>query len=102
MATLSPAERDYIITGLTSSPATRFDGRSLREPRAIETAYGVAPAANGSARLRIGGTEVMAGIKLEVADVPKGSTAWRSKVEVDMCVERNALLTAEHHKPSQH
>lgn len=84
MATLSPAERDYIITGLTSTPATRFDGRGLRQPRGIETAYGVAQAANGSARVRIGGTEVMAGIKLEVTDVPKGSSAWRTKVEVDM------------------
>lgn len=88
MASLSPAERDYIICGLRETPTTRADGRGLLSPRPIETEYGVMPAANGSARVRVGGTEVVAGIKLDVGDVPKGSyeagSEWRGKVEVDM------------------
>lgn len=65
---LSPAELSYIVDGLRGAPATRSDGRGLLEPRDIGVEYGVAPAANGSARVRIGGTEVVAGVKLEVGE----------------------------------
>ncbi|GMK56099.1 hypothetical protein CspeluHIS016_0211550 [Cutaneotrichosporon spelunceum] len=88
MASLSPAERDYIVTGLVSDPALRADGRGLLTTRPIQTEYGVMPAANGSARVRVGGTEAVAGIKLDVSEVPKGSfesgSEWRAKVEVDI------------------
>jgi len=83
MTTLSPAERSYIITGLASETPTREDGRALLAPRPLEISYGDAPAANGSARVRIGDTEVMAGISLQVADCP-GGEGWRAKVEVDV------------------
>ncbi|BEI85821.1 hypothetical protein CcaverHIS002_0601080 [Cutaneotrichosporon cavernicola] len=119
MASLSPAERDYIISGLLSDPALRVDGRSLLSPRPIETEYGVMPAANGSARVRVGGTEAVAGIKLDVGEVSKGSfeggPGWRAKVEVDITPQAlpstdpktlqtlsasYAALLAEHFVPS--
>lgn len=87
---LSPAERSYIITGLSDPQTpTRQDGRSLLTPRDIEITYDEAPQASGSARVMIaGGTEVIAGIRLEVTDVRsgngKGKEAWRSQVEVDV------------------
>jgi exosome complex component RRP42 len=84
MTTLSPAERSYITTGLASSTPTREDGRGLLVPRALGVSYGDAPAANGSARVQIGNTEVVAGIKLEVVDCAPGTDRWRAKVEVDV------------------
>jgi len=87
---LSPAERSYIITGLSHAKTpTRQDGRSLLTPRGIDITYDEAPQASGSARVIVGGgTEVIAGIRLEVSDVSsgngKGKEAWRGKVEVDV------------------
>lgn len=84
MATLSHSELQYIIAGLAHpTTPTRADGRTLLQPRAVGVSYGDAPAANGSARVRIGGTDVVAGIKLEVADVAEGSRP-RTKVDVDV------------------
>ncbi|MBM3230211.1 exosome complex protein Rrp42 [Candidatus Pacearchaeota archaeon] len=42
----------------------RFDGRALTEYRAVEISYDVSKAAEGSARVRMGKTEVIAGVKL--------------------------------------
>ena len=84
---LSPSERSYIISGLTHSTSpTRLDGRALLSTRPITISYGDAPQANGSARVILGGgTEVVAGIRLEVMDVdPKGKAGWRARVEVDV------------------
>ncbi len=73
---LSKAEKSYILTGLTTTQTgpNRADGRSLTDYRTIALETGVAPLANGSARLSIGrnlndnggGTEVLAAAKLEV------------------------------------
>jgi len=100
-SSLSPSERSYIITGFThpTSP-TRLDGRSLLTPRPIIISYGDAPQANGSARVVIdGGTEVIAGIRLEAMDVDptdkgkgKGKEGWRGRVEVDVYVELPSIL----------
>ncbi|KAK1922729.1 ribosomal protein S5 domain 2-type protein [Papiliotrema laurentii] len=91
MATLSPAERTYIISGLSHpTDPTRLDGRTLLTPRSIEVSYGDAPQASGSARVILGGaTEVVAGIRLEVQDIDtsskgKGKEGWRAVVEVDV------------------
>ena len=85
---LSPSEKSYIITGLTHpTHPTRLDNRSLLTPRSITISYGDAPQANGSARINIdGGTEVVAGIRLEVVDIEQGTSGWRGKVEVDVSV----------------
>ena len=53
----------------------RYDGRALGEFRPITVEYGVTKNAEGSARVKIGDTEVIAGIKLSVEkpypDTPK-------------------------------
>lgn len=53
----------------------RYDGRSLDEFRPISVEYGVTKNAEGSARVKIGDTEVIAGVKLSVEkpypDTPK-------------------------------
>ncbi|KAK6906196.1 hypothetical protein I203_100181 [Kwoniella mangroviensis CBS 8507] len=85
LPTLSPSEISYIQTSL-SDPIhpTRSDSRSLLDTRPIEVSYGVFPHANGSSRIKIGGTEVVAGIKLEVVDSSESSKGWKGKVEVDI------------------
>ena len=77
MTTLSKAEISYIQSSLVSDPPLRADGRSPEDFRQIALETGVAPLANGSARVSIGrtgrdtdggssGTEVVAAVKLEV------------------------------------
>lgn len=72
MATiLSKAEKSYIVTSLTSSPPLRQDGRAPHDYRIISVITGdeVAPLANGSAKIRVGGTEVVSAVRLEVEDL---------------------------------
>ena len=71
---LSKAEKSYIQSSLLANPPLRSDGRSLNDYRSINLETGVVPLANGSARVSIGvgGTEVLAGVKLEVEDVEDG------------------------------
>ncbi|PVG00904.1 ribosomal protein S5 domain 2-like protein [Serendipita vermifera] len=73
MATLlSKAEKSYIVSSLTStSPPLRHDGRGPQDYRLISLLTGdeVAPLANGSAKARVGGTEVVAAVRLEVEDL---------------------------------
>jgi len=52
--------KDYLEAG------KRFDGRKLLEHREIEIETGVSKNAEGSARVKLGNTEVVAGIKLDV------------------------------------
>ncbi|TFK35812.1 ribosomal protein S5 domain 2-type protein [Crucibulum laeve] len=74
---ISKAEKSYIQAGFLSSPPLRADGRALHDFRSVALETGVAPLANGSARLSIGanahdgggGTEVLAATKLEVENV---------------------------------
>lgn len=84
MTTISPSERSYIISGLSDPTPTRLDGRGLHASRPISISYGDAPQASGSSRVIIGGTEVLAGIRLEVGDVEQGSGKWRCSVVVDV------------------
>ncbi|KZV65722.1 ribosomal protein S5 domain 2-like protein [Peniophora sp. CONT] len=72
---ISKSEKSYIQTSLQASPPLRADGRGLHQYRPIALETGVAPLANGSARLRLGqttdssgGTEILAGVKLEVQE----------------------------------
>ena len=83
MTSLSKAEKSYIQASLLSGPPLRLDGRSLDDYRPIALETGVVPLANGSAKVCIGrpgrggyvqeaggvsgGTEVVVGVKLEVA-----------------------------------
>ena len=43
----------------------RADGRALDEPRRVDIEPGAIPKANGSARVRMGGTEVVCGVKIQ-------------------------------------
>lgn len=77
MLSLSKAEKTYIQAGLLANPPLRPDGRSLLDFRPVALETGLAPLANGSARLNIGrspndgggGTEVVAAAKLEVESI---------------------------------
>ena len=84
MTTISPSERSYIISGLSDASPTRLDGRALDASRPISISYGDAPQASGSARVIIGGTEILAGVRLEVGDIEEGSSRGRCSVEVDV------------------
>lgn len=74
---LSKAEKSFIQAGILSDPPLRADGRSLKVYRNIELETGVAPLANGSARISVGregdnaggGTQVIAASKLEVENL---------------------------------
>jgi len=55
--------KNYLISLL--GKGTRIDGRKLDEYRKVEVSYDVSANAEGSARVKIGDTEVIAGIKLE-------------------------------------
>ncbi|KAG2040265.1 ribosomal protein S5 domain 2-type protein [Suillus americanus] len=80
MASISKAEKAYIQSSLQSDPPLRVDGRGLIDFRTIALESGIAPTANGSARVSIGrnaqdgggGTEVVAAAKLEVESVGDG------------------------------
>lgn len=54
--------REYLDVG------KRFDGRKLLEHRNIEIEIGVSKNAEGSARVKLGNTEVIAGIKLDISE----------------------------------
>ena len=77
---LSKSEKSYIQTSIRASPPLRADGRGLHDFRAVSLETGVAPLANGSARLNIGrgndetggGTEILAAVKLEVENIETG------------------------------
>ena len=77
---VSKSERAYLQASLQTTPPLRADGRSLLDFRTVLLETGVAPLANGSARLNIGkmaregggGTEVLAAVKLEAEDVESG------------------------------
>ncbi|KAG8812474.1 hypothetical protein FRC17_002014 [Serendipita sp. 399] len=80
MATLlSKAERSYIVSGLTArlGASIRQDGRDVHDYRTIGvmTGDGVAPLANGSAKVSVGGTEVVAAVRLEVGDTSSYSSS---------------------------
>ncbi|MBI2508047.1 exosome complex protein Rrp42 [Candidatus Woesearchaeota archaeon] len=56
--------KDYMIKLLEKG--RRIDGRKFDEIRNIEISYDVSKHAEGSARVRVGDTEVLVGVKLEV------------------------------------
>jgi exosome complex component RRP42 len=87
--TLSKAEKSYIVTSLTSSPPLRQDGRGPLDYRVVSVVTGdeVAPLANGSAKVRVGGTEVVTAVRLEVEDLTKtDSSKDRIRCGVTWCV----------------
>ena len=61
---LSDIKRMHILTLLESGK--RIDGRGFEERRKIELMPNFVPRAEGSARLRLGDTDVLAGIKMDI------------------------------------
>jgi len=62
---MNQEQRAHLLRALAKN--VRFDGRKALEYRQISVEYGISASAEGSARVRIGGTEVIAGVKMEVA-----------------------------------
>lgn len=60
------SQNNYILKYLEKNK--RFDGRKLDEFRDVKVEYGISKSAEGSARVKIGDTEVLAGIKLSVEE----------------------------------
>ncbi len=54
------------------SKGKRLDGRGLNEVRPIEIEVGLIKKANGSARVKLGNTEVVAGVKVETGEPFEG------------------------------
>lgn len=60
---LDQLRRDKILELLKTGK--RIDGRSLDEQRSLSIEVGVIPKANGSARIKLGNTEVITGVKIQ-------------------------------------
>ncbi|GJJ14144.1 hypothetical protein Clacol_008404 [Clathrus columnatus] len=68
----SKSEKSYIQVSLTSELPTRSDGRGLLDYRTIQLEIGTIAQSNGSARVCLGGTEVVAASRLEVENTVDG------------------------------
>jgi len=69
---ISDGEKAFIVTGAEKD--VRCDGRRQNESRDVEIRCGVIAQAAGSSRVRLGGTDVIVGVKVEIgtpeADTP--------------------------------
>ncbi|KAH7104553.1 ribosomal protein S5 domain 2-like protein [Auriculariales sp. MPI-PUGE-AT-0066] len=72
---MSKAESSYVRQALSASNPIRADGRGLGDYRTLSVVRGIIPLANGSARVAVGGTEVLASSKLEVTSSELGNIA---------------------------
>lgn len=63
MEVISRIRRDYILTLLQQGK--RVDGRAFDQFRTVTVEKGMIKTANGSAMVKIGGTQVMVGVKIE-------------------------------------
>ncbi|CED85211.1 Exosomal 3'-5' exoribonuclease complex, subunit Rrp42 [Phaffia rhodozyma] len=95
---LSQSESSFITSSLVLPTPIRTDGRGLHEFRPFELSTGVAPQANGSARVQLGhpgstnGTEAVTAVRLEVLDRPVGfgkdeGSSVGSRVDVTCSVD---------------
>ncbi|GJN13562.1 hypothetical protein PR202_gb00280 [Eleusine coracana subsp. coracana] len=73
MVGLSEGEKHFIRGGIAQD--IRTDGRRRLQFRALSVETGVIPQANGSARVRLGGTEVIASVKVGLSESIK-SQFW--------------------------
>ncbi|KAI9312852.1 ribosomal protein S5 domain 2-type protein [Dichotomocladium elegans] len=67
---ISPAERDYITQGIESD--CRADGRNRLEYRQLVLETGTLSQTNGSARCRLGESDVLVGVKVEIGEIEQG------------------------------
>ena len=57
-------QKTHLLRALAKN--VRYDGRKALEYRPITVEYGISGSAEGSARVKLGGTEVIAGVKMEI------------------------------------
>lgn len=82
MLSLSEAERDYIIGGV--SAGIRGDGRGLLQYREVSVEDSVLPHTHGSSRVVIGGKmEILCSVRVEV-DEPLLSKPDRGRFDVNI------------------
>ncbi|XP_057535511.1 uncharacterized protein LOC130813685 isoform X2 [Amaranthus tricolor] len=79
MVELSRGEKNFIRGGIAQD--LRCDGRSRLSYRPIHVDTGVIPQADGSARVRIGGTYVIVSVKAELGK-PSSSQTDKGKVSI--------------------
>ncbi|WFD25194.1 hypothetical protein MNAN1_000160 [Malassezia nana] len=107
---LSRAERSYVLDGLCASPAQRADGRGMKDVRPMQLELSPSQQADGSARVMLGSTEVLCGIKAEVESYicPHVEVKQDEKVQmfapwlpprprIEVLVEFSPSLLHEHH-----
>lgn len=90
MVGLSLAEQHFIQGGITQD--LRSDGRGRQDFRSFSIEFGVIPQANGSARVRIGSTDVIATVK---ADLGKPSTYRPDQGKIEISVECSPIAAPE-------
>mmetsp|Transcript_28412 Transcript_28412/g.54149 ORF Transcript_28412/g.54149 Transcript_28412/m.54149 type:complete len:285 (-) Transcript_28412:769-1623(-) len=79
----SAAERKFVEDGLLQD--LRLDGRSRYDIRPINLQPSVIPQASGSARVRLGGTDVLVGVKVEIGTpLPDHPACGRMMFSVDV------------------
>eukprot|EP00249_Psilotum_nudum_P011230 c23039_g1_i1 orf=380-1252(-) len=81
MVGLSVAEKRFIVGGIAQD--LRSDGRGRHHFRNFSIDTGVIPQANGSARIRLGATDVIVAIKAELGR-PHGNIPNHGKIEISV------------------
>ena len=71
MAAISDGERDWILEGIQVD--VRNDGRKCLDFREAQLQVGFITSAAGSARVRVGGNDVIVGVKVSVREPVSGS-----------------------------
>lgn len=84
---LSEAEKVFILHGIQEN--NRCDGRTRSDYRPMELETDIAQNSNGSARLRLANSDVMASIKAEI-DVPLANRPNEGKLEFFVDCSANA------------
>lgn len=84
---LSEAEKVFILNGIQEN--IRCDGRRRSDYRPMEVETDVVQNSNGSARLRLANSDVLASIKAEI-DVPHTSRPNEGKIEFFVDCSANA------------
>ncbi|KAG1674611.1 hypothetical protein FOA52_001860 [Chlamydomonas sp. UWO 241] len=87
----SVAEQDFCSESIQQG--VRLDGRGVADFRPVEVQLGLIAQANGSARLHVGGTDVLVGVKVETG-VPSASRPDEGRVSVT--VECSACASPEY------
>lgn len=84
---LSEAEKVYILHGVQEN--IRNDGRSRQDYRPMELETGIVSNSNGSARLRLANSDIIASVKCEI-DVPLANRPNEGKLEFFVDCSANA------------